>query len=100
MTAHDVRLWDKMAGTAQAYLIGECGLGALVSELNACLQASEITDRTIVEEFYRYWEPLENEYACSREMGLAIDEKRMRSGVEEMLVFLNRTRARVQAYDP
>ena len=81
-------------------IVAQVKLADIVSALEATLDASELKDKKLVEEFYHHWGNLETEYACSLEMDRSVDEDRVRQDMLAMRAFLFRTREAVLAYDP
>ena len=90
------RLWDRMIKATEDYLSGDIGLRRLVESLEGSLRASEIRDDVLIKEFYGYWEPLEVQYACHRELGSDLETDRLRQDVEAMRVFLIGARKRIE----
>lgn len=60
MNEHQRRLWQRMIDLIQNYIDGQdkdfCGI---VGVLEGALDASEIEDISLIEQWYDYWTPLE-----------------------------------------
>ncbi len=60
MNEHQQRLWQNMIGLIQAFLNGETGdFYGTVGELEGALDASEIKDPSLINQWYDFWTPLE-----------------------------------------
>ena len=60
MNKHQLRLWQSMINLIQAYLDGKTDdFYGIVGKLEGALDASEIKDSTITNEWYDFWTPLE-----------------------------------------
>lgn len=60
MTDHQKRLWQSMADLIQNYLDQKTNdFSGLVSKLEGALDASDIKDDELVNEWYDFWTPLE-----------------------------------------
>jgi len=60
MTEHQKRLWQTIIDLIQSYLDGKTDdFNSIVGKLEGALDASEIEDKSLVNEWYDYWTPLE-----------------------------------------
>ncbi len=60
MNEHQRRLWKNMIDLIQGYLIGQTeDFYQVVGMLEGALDAAEIKDQVLINEWYDYWTPLE-----------------------------------------
>jgi hypothetical protein len=60
MTNHQKRLWESMIDEIQHYLDGETeDFYGLVGRLEGALDASDIKDNLLINQWYDFWTPLE-----------------------------------------
>lgn len=60
MTEHQRRLWQSMIGLIQEYLDGRTDdFCTLVGKLEGALEASELKNGEIINQWYEFWAPLE-----------------------------------------
>jgi hypothetical protein len=60
MNEHQKRLWKNMIDLIQSYLEGETeDFFRLVGGLEGALDASEIKDEVLIDQWYDFWTPLE-----------------------------------------
>lgn len=67
MNEHQIRLWQGMIDSIESYLRGETeDFYGIVGELEGALDASEIKDEILIDEWYEFWTPLEIRRAVER----------------------------------
>ena len=78
MDQHQRRVWGRMLERLDAYKSGEVGLGNLLADLRGLLDAAELHDQRLIDEFHPRFAALEGQYALQTEPwapdGLASDE--------------------------
>jgi hypothetical protein len=77
-----------MIQATEAFLSGNITLADTVKILESSLNAAELANRKLEQEFYRNWGPLEELHACSVELGTPVDDEATRRSVEAMRSFL------------
>ncbi len=86
MNEHQKRLWQEMIDLIQSYLDGQNeDFNNIVGKLEGALDAAEIKDDVLVNEWYDYWTPLEIRRAVD---GDQINKNRAREELNAMKVFL------------
>ncbi len=85
-----------MVEATEAFLSGTITLRDTVRVLEDSLDAAELKDRGLLQEFYRHWSPLEEHYAASVELGTPADSEPTRRSVEDLRDFLLRMSNRVR----
>ena len=81
MTNHQQRLWQSMIDLIQSYLNGQSSdFYSVVGKLEGALDASEIRDQTLVDQWYTFWTPLEIRRAIE---GNNVDKDK---AIEELMV--------------
>lgn len=83
---HQIRLWRKMISTIEDFLDGKTdAFTTTVGELEAALDASEISDKALIKVWYSYWGPLEITRAiCGHNVSL----EDVRDDLQKMKKFL------------
>jgi hypothetical protein len=99
MGEHQLRLWRHMFEATEEFLAGLKTLAELTNLLEASLDAAEIKDKGLVNEFYQYWDSLECVNAPSLDPGRVPEEKLGRKAAEQMRAFLLRAQPRFRDYD-
>ena len=78
MDEHQRRVWGRMLERLDAHQGGEVGLGKLLADLRGLLDAADLRDRVLTDEFRSWFAPLEGQYALRTEpwapAGLASDD--------------------------
>jgi hypothetical protein len=86
MNEHQQKLWQKMIDLIQSYLDGQTNdFCNVVGKLEGALDASEITDNEIIEQWYNVWTPLEIRRAVD---GNNIDKQKVSADLDKMKKFL------------
>lgn len=90
MTEHQLRLWQSMIDQIQRYLDEKTDdFYSLVGNLEGALDASEITDLTLINKWYEFWTPLEIRRA---QEGNNIDKMQAMADLKKMKEFLMNNR--------
>ncbi len=90
MNQHQNALWQKMIDLIQSYMDGKSNdFFSLVGQLEGALDASELNDQNLVEQWYNYWTPLETRRAIQ---GNNVDRQKVFEELKEMKEFLLRTK--------
>lgn len=64
MNDHQIRLWHNMINLIESYLNGNTyDFYGLVGKLEGALDASEIKDISLINQWYNFWTPLETRRA-------------------------------------
>lgn len=100
MGEFQLRHWHRMVQFLDDYMVGNLDLETLIQSLEATLDASELKDERLRKEFYDRWGIFEIEFAVEKEMGVRVDQGRMKNAASRMKEFLNDTMQDVLAYDP
>lgn len=78
MDQHQRRVWGRMLERLDDHESGDVGLGKLLVDLRGLLDAADLHNRRVIDEFWLYFAPLEGEYELRTEPwappGLAGDE--------------------------
>ena len=86
MDDHQKRLWGYMIELIESYLNGTSNnFSDLVGALEGALDASEITDTTLINSWYDFWTPLEIQRALNENN---LDKKSATKHLTNMLDFL------------
>jgi hypothetical protein len=86
MTDHQSRLWQSMIDEIQLYLDGATeDFYDLVGRLEGALDASEIQDKLLVDQWYDFWMPLEIRRSIE---GNNVDRKKVVNELTNMKTFL------------
>ena len=86
MNEHQKRLWQSMIDLIQSYLDGETqDFYNIVGKLEGALDASEIKDSALVNQWYDFWTPLEIRRAVE---GNNINEAQAKKELISMKEFL------------
>lgn len=86
MTEHQQRLWQTMIDLIQSYLEGKTeDFYGLVGKLEGALDASEIKDNTLINQWYDFWTPLEIRRAVE---GNNVDKEKAIRELKNMKSFL------------
>ena len=79
MDEHQRRVWGRILERLDDYESGEVGLRKLLADLRGLLDAADLHDQRVINEFRSYFAPLEGEYELRTEPwapdGLASDER-------------------------
>lgn len=90
MTDHQKRLWQSMIDSIQLYLDGQTeDFYNLVGKLEGTLDAADIKDDALINQWYNYWTPLEIRRAVD---GNNIDKQKVEKELIEMKEFLLKNR--------
>lgn len=82
MTDHQKRLWQSMIDEIQLYLDGKTDdFYGLVGKLEGALDASEIKDNLLINQWYDFWEPLEIRHSIE---GKNVDREK---AIDELIKF-------------
>jgi hypothetical protein len=78
MDQHQRRVWGRLLERLDAYESGEVGPGKLLADLRGLLDAADLHDQRVIDEFRSWFAPLEGQYELQTEPwapdGLASDE--------------------------
>lgn len=86
MTDHQSKLWQSMIDEIQSYLDGATeDFYDLVGRLEGALDASEIQDKLLVNQWYDFWTPLEIRRSIE---GNNVDKKKVVNELIKMKTFL------------
>lgn len=86
MNDHHQRLWQNMIDLIQSYIDGQTeDFCSVVGKLEGALDASEIHDNALVNQWYNFWTPLEISRALE---GNDVDKEKAIRELNAMKVFL------------
>jgi bisphosphoglycerate-independent phosphoglycerate mutase (AlkP superfamily) len=89
MNEHQRRLWQEMICLIDSYLNHENpDFYGIVGKLEGALDAAEITDEELVEQWYDFWTPLEIRRAVEAEEGITHSRSHAMSELLAMKKFL------------
>ena len=88
MNDHQKRLWQSMIDLIDSYLAGTSqDFCSTIGKLEGALDASEIQDKSLINEWYEFWAPLEIRRAVE---GNNTDTKKAIEDLTKMKLFLIR----------
>jgi len=86
MNMHQLQLWQSMIDLIKNYLSGKAqDFYDIVGKLEGALDAAEIKNTDLIQEWYNYWTPLEIRRAMQ---GNNVDINKAREELMLMLIFL------------
>lgn len=86
MTSHQRRLWQSMLDEIQHYLDGETeDFYGLVGMLEGALDASDIKNKQLINQWYDFWTPLEIRRSIE---GNNVDKQKAVNELTNMKIFL------------